>query len=207
MTRNAASDEQAAPEKQAFPIDRSEGARRVFLRPVSAEDQEEFIELVRMSTGLHHPWMSLPTTAAEFSAYLARFGEPTAEGLLVCLRDTGAIAGMINISNIVRGRFQCAALGYAAFAPTAGRGYLSEGLGLVLRHAFEELRLHRLEANIQPGNHASLRLVRGLGFRNEGYSPDFLFIDGAWRDHERWAITSAMTGFAPAEPHPSRPTR
>jgi ribosomal-protein-alanine N-acetyltransferase len=129
-----------------------------------------------------------------------------ATGPLACLRSTGAIAGMININGIVRGRFQNASLSYAAFAPTAGQGYLTEGLGLVIRHAFEQLRLHRLEANIQPGNHASLRLVQRLGFRQEGFSPDMLFIDGAWRDHERWAITATMAGIA-AEPHPSLPAR
>jgi ribosomal-protein-alanine N-acetyltransferase len=77
----------------------------------------------------------------------------------------------------------------------------------VLRYAFEQLRLHRLDAQIQPGNHASLRLARRLGFRNEGYSPGLLFIDGAWRDHERWAITSDMIGIVPTNPHPSLPER
>lgn len=117
------------------------------------------------------------------------------------------IAGVVNINSIIRGRFQNGSLSYAAFAPAAGQGYMSEGLGLVLRYAFEQLRLHRLEAQIQPGNLASVRLVQRLGFRSEGYSPDLLFIDGAWRDHERWAITSSMAGLVPTDPHPSLPER
>lgn len=182
-------------------------ARRVTLRLVTQADQAEFLELASASAELHHPWMSLPATPPEFHAYLTRFDHVTAEGFLVCLRGTGAIAGAIHINSIIRGRFQNGSVSYAAFAPAAGQGYMSEGLGLVLRYAFEQLRLHRLDAQIQPGNHASVALVRRLGFRNEGYSPDLLFIDGAWRDHERWAITSDMTGMPPAGPHPSLPDR
>ena len=185
----------------------NDGDARVRLRPLVPEAQDEFIAQARASTGLHHPWYTMPTTPEAFQAYLVKYSQPTAEGWLVCLRDGGALAGMITIDSIVRGRFQSATLSYAAFAPAAGRGYMSEGLALVLRHAFCELRLHRLEANIQPANQASLRLVGRLGFRQEGYSPAMLFIDGAWRDHERWAITSDMTGIAPTGPHPSLPER
>jgi [ribosomal protein S5]-alanine N-acetyltransferase len=127
--------------------------------------------------------------------------------LLIILRDSGAIAGLVNINTIIRGRYQNGSLGYNSFAPAAGRGYMTEGLRLAMRYAFEGLQLHRLEANIQPENHASLRLVERLGFRREGYSPGMLFIDGAWRDHERWAITSDMTDSIPAPPHPSLPER
>jgi ribosomal-protein-alanine N-acetyltransferase len=179
----------------------------VGLRRVAAGDQDEFLRLARASVDLHHPWYTMPTTPREFGIYLTRFSQATAEGLLVRVRDGGALAGVITIDSIVRGRFQSASLSYAAFAPSAGRGYMSEGLGLVLRYAFQQLRLHRLEASIQPDNQASLALVRRLGFRREGYSPDMLFIDGAWRDHERWAITREMTDFPPVGPHPTLPAR
>ncbi len=181
---------------------------RVVLRRMTSLDQDEFLERVRASVDLHQPWMSLPATPEAFQTFLGRFDEGrSAEGLLICLSDSGAIAGNVNINSIVRGRFQCGSLGYAAFAPYAGRGYMSEGLGLVLRHAFEELRLHRLEAQIQPDNHASTRLIQQHGFRYEGYSPDLLFIDGAWRGHDRWAITNDMAGLVPSAPHPTLPGR
>ncbi|MDN3356943.1 GNAT family N-acetyltransferase [Actinomadura sp. DC4] len=180
---------------------------RVTLRPLCHDDQDEFLELVAVSAELHHPWMSLPATAEAFQAYVARYTSGDEESLLVRVRDSSAIAGIVNINSVIRGRYQNASLGYAAFAPSAGRGYLSEGLDLVVRYAFEELRLHRLDAQIQSDNVASLRLVKRLGFRNEGYSPDLLFIDGEWRDHERWAITSAMVDIAPTAPHPTLPSR
>ncbi|MGP4000294.1 GNAT family N-acetyltransferase [Streptomyces sp. 8N706] len=161
---------------------------RVAVRHIGPDDVEEFTAAVRASTELHHPWAYLPSTPEEFELWTAKFRQPTAEGFVVCERETGRIAAGIAINNIVRGAFQCGAVGYGAFAHAAGRGFMTEGLALVVRHAFGILGLHRLEANIQPGNEASLRLVKRLGFRLEGCSPDFLFINGAWRDHERWAI-------------------
>lgn len=130
-----------------------------------------------------------------------RFEDGTNRGYLIRVLETGAAAGMVNINSVIRGRYQGASVGYAAFAPSAGRGYMTEGLALALRHAFGDLRLHRLEANIQPENTTSLALVRRLGFRYEGMSPDYLYINGAWRDHERWSITAP----SPWTPDPSLP--
>jgi ribosomal-protein-alanine N-acetyltransferase len=180
---------------------------RVTLHPLSREDEAEYLSGVAASAALHHPWMSLPASPPEFRAYLARYERSGDESLLIRVRETGAIAGMADINSIIRGRFQNGSLAYAAFAPAAGQGYMTEGLELVVRHAFGPLRLHRLDAQIQPENYASIQLIRRLGFRREGYSPRLLFIDGAWRDHERWALTSDMTGIAPADPHPSLPAR
>ena len=86
------------------------------------------------------------------------------------------------------GAFRSAYLGFYAFASKQRQGYMAEGLALVLEHAFYEMGFHRLEANIQPGNVASSTLVSRLGFRKEGFSPKYLMVDGAWRDHDRWAI-------------------
>jgi ribosomal-protein-alanine N-acetyltransferase len=109
-------------------------------------------------------------------------------GFLVCRNDTGAIAGVINLSQIYRGPFQSAYLSFYAMEGHQARGLMKEGLSLTLRVAFRKLRLHRLEANIQPGNARSRGLVKSLGFGLERYSPRYLKIGGRWRDHERWAI-------------------
>ena len=104
------------------------------------------------------------------------------------LKATGEIVGMINVSEIVRGALRSAYLGYCAFAPHQRQGLMAEGLRLAIARLFGPLKLHRVEANIQPGNRPSLALVRKLGFRREGYSPRYLKIRGRWRDHERWAL-------------------
>ncbi len=98
------------------------------------------------------------------------------------------MVGVYNVSQIYYGHLRSAYLGYYAFTPFSGQGYMSEGIRLTLRHAFGPLKLHRLEANIQPENEPSRALVKGAGFRLEGYSPRYLKIGGRWRDHERWAI-------------------
>ena len=84
---------------------------------------------------------------------------------------TNELAGVININEIVHGTFRSGYLGYYAFVPHNERGYMIEGLRAVVSQAFRVLRLHRLEANIQPDNESSRRLVQRLGFRYEGFSP------------------------------------
>ncbi|RZB16971.1 N-acetyltransferase [Streptomyces sp. F001] len=166
---------------------------RLGIRHFTYEDGAEFTARVRESKALHHPWLFPPDTAEAYARYAGRLIEdPTKAGFLVCDRVTHALAGYININNIVRGAFQSGALGYGAFAHAAGRGLMREGLNLVVDHAFGPLRLHRLEINVQPGNAASIALARACGFRLEGFSPHLLYIDGAWRDHERWALTAEM---------------
>ncbi|MCX4984513.1 GNAT family N-acetyltransferase [Streptomyces sp. NBC_00572] len=166
---------------------------RVGLRAFTLDDAEEFTARARESRELHRPWLFPPCTAEAYGGYAsALIEEPAREGFLVCEHGDagGGIAGFLTVNNIVRGAFRSGALGYGAFAHAAGRGLLTEALGLLLAYAFGPLGLHRLEANIQPGNAPSRALVRRAGFRLEGFSPAMLLIDGAWRDHERWAITA-----------------
>ena len=174
----------------AKPAGALEVGRRVFLRAPSARHRDEFLALMKVSRAALHPWVAPPASRAQFGAYLRRARRRTERAFLVCRREDHAIAGVINVSQIFYGNFRSAYLGYYAGAPFMGKGYMREGLLLVLRHAFDTLGLHRLEANIQPAIRASIRLVKRIGFRREGFSPRYLKILGRWRDHERWAITA-----------------
>jgi ribosomal-protein-alanine N-acetyltransferase len=163
---------------------------RVRLAPLTAADEPDFIAAMRASRALHRPWIAMPETPEAFAEYLARNESDAQDRLLLRRRSDGALAGYFNLSNILRGPFQCAFLGYGAVAGLEGRGYMSEGMQLLLRRAFTTLGLHRVEANIQPGNGPSIALARRSGFELEGYSVRYLKIGGRWRDHERWAIRS-----------------
>lgn len=164
------------------------------LRPLSAADRDAFLAATRESRRLHRPWVSPPTTAAAFEDFVAGVG-PTRQRLLLwggpqTRGGPEQLLGYFSLGEIVRGSLNGAYLGYWGVAAHAGRGHMTAGLELVLRHAFRRLRLHRLEANIQPENARSLALVRRAGFRREGFSPRYLKVGGRWRDHERWAITA-----------------
>jgi|SRR5690242_733711 ribosomal-protein-alanine N-acetyltransferase len=163
---------------------------RIILRSPSSADEREFIAAARASTALHRPWVTPAATPATFRAYIKRMSEPGQRAFLVCHRDTGAMAGVINLTHIVLGSFRSGYLGYYAFAGHERSGFMREGLDEVVRFAFLTMKLHRLEANIQPNNRASIALVKACGFSKEGFSPGYLKIGGRWRDHERWAIVA-----------------
>ena len=164
---------------------------RILLRVPTLADQREFLALARASRTFHAPWVTAPSTPAQFRSYIARMSRPENAAFVVCARESGRIAGVVNISNMVLGAFHSGYLGYYAFSGFERRGFMRSGLRAVVRHAFARLKLHRLEANIQPDNRASIGLVRACGFAKEGYSPRYLKIGGRWRDHERWAILSS----------------
>lgn len=166
------------------------------LRPLSRADEDAFLAATRASRSLHRPWVRPPTTVAGFREFVA--GEAAnRERLLLWGLPAGRgsearpeeLLGYFSLGEIVRGSLNGAYLGYWGAARHAGCGHMTAGLELLLRHAFRTLRLHRIEANIQPENRPSIALARRAGFRREGFSPRYLKIGGRWRDHERWAMT------------------
>jgi ribosomal-protein-alanine N-acetyltransferase len=160
----------------------------VYVRPPTAADRDRFLGFTRRNTRFHRPWVHPPRTALDYAAYLARFRAERHLGLLVLSRNDDALVGAIHLNEIVWGNFGSAYLGYFGSRDHTGRGWMRAGLTLVLSIGFRRLGLHRVEANIQPENERSIRLVRSLGFRREGLSPRYLKIGGRWRDHERWAL-------------------
>ena len=168
----------------------------VYLRQPVGSDAGAFVNAAESSRKLHGQWVQAPSTPSRFASYVRQFsvGAPadalraTHFGLLVCRREDDLLMGVFNFSEIVRGALRSAYLGYYGFAQHAGRGYMSDGLALALRVGFRSLRLHRIEANVQPANVRSIALIRRGGFTREGYSRRYVKIAGRWRDHERWAI-------------------
>jgi ribosomal-protein-alanine N-acetyltransferase len=161
---------------------------RIRLRPISLKDEADFLEAVSRSRRLHRPWVYPPATKERFRRYVKTQRQPVRVSYSV-RAVTGDLVGLINISEIVRGVFHSGYLGYYIFAPYQRQGFMLAGLSAAIGRALRNQGLHRLEANIQPGNRASIALVKRLGFRREGYSPRYLKVGGRWRDHERWAIT------------------
>jgi ribosomal-protein-alanine N-acetyltransferase len=161
---------------------------RVRLREPRRDDEREFLARVRSSRALHRPWSYPPETPEAYAQMLAGSRSLTEAVFLIVRAEDDAIVGYARLGQIALGNFRSAYLGYSAFVPFDGRGYMTEGLRLVLREAFGPMGLHRVEANVQPDNARSIALVERLGFRREGYSPRYLKIGGRWRDHVRYAV-------------------
>lgn len=158
------------------------------------EHQREFLAAVRASLRLHRPWIAPPAKPDSYRLWLERTRRDDQASYLLRHEECGALVGYASVNNIVRRALQSGALGYGAFAGHEGRGLMTDGLRAVLHDVFDNLGLHRVEANIQPTNHRSLALARRLGFIKEGYSRRYLQIEGEWRDHERWALLAEEYG-------------
>jgi ribosomal-protein-alanine N-acetyltransferase len=150
-----------------------------------------------------------PPTSPQVFRHVVQEANSDSRQTFLVFDENRNFVGLIDFSNIVRGLFQNAYVAYFAVAPHHRHGYMKAALMAALRYAFGPLRLHRVEANIQPGNIASLALVRGLGFTREGYSPKYLRVGGRWSDHERWAMlrenwSAIHPGLRKNTPHAAR---
>jgi ribosomal-protein-alanine N-acetyltransferase len=162
--------------------------RRVRIEVISEARRQQVLAAMRRSVAFQRPWVTPPTTDADINRLLER--QETAEfaGFLLLRVSDNELLGMCNLSQIFRGNLKSTYMGFGAIAGFHGQGYMREGVGLVISRAFGPLHLHRIEANIQPGNERSKALVKSLGFTKEGFSERYMKIGGRWRDHERWAI-------------------
>lgn len=162
--------------------------KKVCLREPTVEYYSELDALYKSSRRLHRGLVSPSFSRKDFDELLKRNKGDDYESLLICVRETNQIAGTITLSQIFRKAFCNAYLGYLLGADSTGKGYMTEAVALVLKHAFVNLKLHRVEANVQPHNAPSINVLKRCGFSKEGFSPKYLKISGRWRDHERWAI-------------------
>jgi len=161
---------------------------RVYIAAPTRRKQTEYLDFLTRNERYHQPWVHHSPDPRYYDNYLSRIKRGVTQGCFIFEITADRLVGVININNILLGTMRMASLGYYGDEACAGHGYMTEGMGLVLNYAVENLGLHRLEVNIQPGNAASRRLVQKCGFRREGFSPEYLQIGGKWCDHERWAI-------------------
>ncbi|GAB3268043.1 GNAT family protein [Chitinimonas naiadis] len=120
----------------------------------------------------------------------SHYQEGRSVSLLVLEPDNRTVIGTINFTNLVGYPYHGATLGYSLAQSHWGRGLMQQALQLALDWIFAAHNLHRITANHLPDNERSSRLLAKLGFRREGYAPDYLLIDGVWRDHVLTALTN-----------------
>lgn len=182
----------------------NDGARRidgegVYLRAPELRDYQEWADVREASRNFLTPWEPTwaqdETSRGSYRYKLRRYTEDArddkAHALFVFREDDDALVGGVTLSNIRRGVAQTASLGYWAGQMFAGNGYTTAAVRAVVRFAFEELDLHRVEAACQPDNMASRRVLEKAGFTQEGIARAYLKINGQWRDHLLFGIVNA----------------
>jgi ribosomal-protein-alanine N-acetyltransferase len=185
---------------RGWPVTLEDG--RVGLRPLRVRDATSWSEVRIRNEGWLSPWEGRPESQPPaswadrhspvvFTAMLRNVRKDSRAGRTLPLAITyeGRLAGQLTASNVIRGAFDSASVGYWVDSAVAGRGVLPTALAMLVDHCFGVVGLHRIEANIRPENTASRRVVDKLGFREEAVHLRYLFIDGDWRDHLSFAVT------------------
>jgi ribosomal-protein-alanine N-acetyltransferase len=185
---------------RGWPVVLADG--RVGLRPLRVRDAGAWSEIRIRNEAWLAPWEGRPETqlratwaerhsAVVYAAMLrnARRDARAGRSLPLAITYDGRLVGQVTASNVVRGAFDSAYVGYWIDQDVAGRGVLPTALALLIDHCFGPVGLHRVEANVRPENTASRRAIEKLGFREEGLHLRYLYIDGGWRDHLSFALT------------------
>jgi [ribosomal protein S5]-alanine N-acetyltransferase len=175
---------------------------RLYLRDLGPAQAAAVRAYGLRSAEYHKPWdPARPADYWELPAVAARLKsqqEESRSGSALCLclsrkDDPEHIIGVANLRNVIRGALLSAHLGYALAPDAVGQGYMTEAVDRVVRIAFAELALHRVECNIMPRNARSLAVAQRAGFEREGFSPRYLRINGHWEDHVRLARLNEAT--------------
>jgi len=169
---------------------------RLNLRILCASDVDVVLEYYEKNRSFLKPWEPLrpdgfyckemQTMSLKLDSTSMERGEMVRYWLFT--KDTNQLIGTVALTNIIRGVFKSCFMGYKLSQGYVGMGYMSEALEKIIVLAFEEMKLHRIEANIMPRNAASIKLINKLGFKEEGISLKYLKINGKWEDHSRYAL-------------------
>jgi [ribosomal protein S5]-alanine N-acetyltransferase len=172
---------------------------KVTLRAADPGDWRIWRDLREASRAFLAPWEpAWPGNALSYTYFcglLRRYAREWRKGegynFLIFLNGdgnkTGPLVGGISLNGVERGIAQTGTLGYWMGEIHAGKGYMREAAALVSAFAFNQLKLHRLQASCLPHNEPSINLLRRLGFEEEGYAKAYLQINGKWEDHILWA--------------------
>jgi ribosomal-protein-alanine N-acetyltransferase len=160
----------------------------VDIRPIEINDELEYLENYRKNKNQLKLWVQVPKNGVEFREYVREMLTDENKAFVAFDKSTKKMCGIVELRDIYMFDFKNSYITYFGFAPNLKKGLMTQAVKLVIKVAFNQLKLHRLEANIQPRNLPSLALASACGFRREGYSPKFIKKNGRWKDHERWAI-------------------
>ncbi len=151
-------------------------------------DAAEITAANARNRGHHLPWIAPPIDEASFALWFQGGLTGPHVNLVARLAATGELVGVVCLENIVGGAFWSCDLSYYGMTGFEERGLMTGAVRLALRHGYAQLGLHRVGAAVRRENGRSRRLLERLGFRHEGVSPEYLWVDGAWRDHDRFAL-------------------
>ncbi len=168
-------------------------------RLVTLDDVPALAELLRIDREFLAPWEPIREdeyfTVDGQQAVIQAALERCREGVTlphVILDDSGRVVGRITLNEIVRGPFQSCSLGYWVNASDNGRGIATAAVRDIMRVAFEELGLHRIQAGTLLHNVRSQRVLEHNGFLRFGMAPEYVNIAGQWQDHALYQVVKAV---------------